>query len=48
MSELSKVTWPTREQTQQKTLLVVGISLAIGLYLGVLDIVFQSILSVLL
>ncbi|MFZ1721043.1 MAG: preprotein translocase subunit SecE [Microgenomates group bacterium] len=35
--ELKKVTWPTYEQTQNKTLLVIGVSIAVGLYIGVLD-----------
>lgn len=35
--ELNKVNWPTRKQTFQYTLMVVGISLAMALYLGVLD-----------
>lgn len=45
MQELQKVSWPTRQQTQEKTLLVIGVSLAIGLYLGLLDFAFSSILS---
>jgi preprotein translocase subunit SecE len=40
-SELKKVTWPTREQTRNLTVLVFAISLVVGLYITVLDAVFQ-------
>jgi len=43
--ELSKVVWPTREQTIQYTLVVLGMSLAIALFLGGLDLVFQWVLN---
>ena len=36
-SELKKVTWPTREQVRNLTVLVFAISLVIGLYITVLD-----------
>jgi preprotein translocase subunit SecE len=35
--ELSKVSWPTREQVTQYTLVVVGLSLALAIFLGVVD-----------
>ena len=35
--ELKKVTWPTRPQTIRLTGIVVGVSLVVGLYIGVLD-----------
>ena len=41
-SELKKVTWPTREQTRNLTVLVFAISLVVGLYITVLDTVFLS------
>ncbi len=40
-SELKKVSWPTREQTRNLTVLVFAISLVIGLYITALDTVFQ-------
>ena len=46
-SELKKVTWPTREQTRNLTVLVFAISLAVGLYITVLDTVFQNALGLL-
>jgi len=39
--ELSKVSWPTREQTIQYTLVVLGLSLAVALFLGGVDFVLQ-------
>ena len=46
-SELKKVTWPTREQTRNLTVLVFAISLVVGLYITVLDSVFQQAVSLL-
>jgi len=46
--ELKQVTWPTRAETTRYTILVIGISIAIALFLGVLDFAFTSILEVLL
>jgi len=39
--ELSKVSWPTREQLIQYTLIVLGLSLAIALFLGGIDFILQ-------
>ena len=39
-SELKKVSWPTREQTRNLTLIVFAVSLAVGLYITALDFVF--------
>jgi preprotein translocase subunit SecE len=46
-SELKKVTWPTREQTRNLTVLVFAISLIVGLYITVLDSVFQTAVGLL-
>jgi len=35
--ELKKVTWPTKKETTNYTILVIGISLAIAVIIGVLD-----------
>ena len=42
-SELKKVTWPTREQVRNLTVLVFVISAAFGVYIGFFDLVFQQI-----
>lgn len=43
--EVKKVTWPTRQQTIDMTVLVVGVSLLIGVYIGTLDFIFQELLA---
>lgn len=42
--ELKKVNWPTREQTIKYTGLVISLSLAVALFLGALDYLFEYIL----
>jgi len=44
-SELKKVTWPTREQTRNLTVLVLVISAAIGLYITVFDVLFTQVVQ---
>ena len=44
-SELKKVSWPTREQVRTLTVLVFAISVVVGLYITVLDQVFQGLLG---
>lgn len=45
IQELKKVSWPSRIQTQEKTLVVLVTSLVIGLYLGLADYIFQQIVA---
>jgi len=47
-AELRKVAWPTRETVIRLTLLVVAVSVAIGIYIFVLDRIFNTLLSPLL
>jgi len=44
-AELMKVNWLTKKQTINYTLLVVGISLAVALFLGGLDVFFGKLLD---
>jgi len=44
-SELKKVSWPTREQVRNLTVLVFAISFTVGLYITVLDQMFQGLLG---
>ena len=44
-SELKKVTWPTREQVRNLTVLVFVISGAVGLFIAVFDIAFDMIIQ---
>jgi preprotein translocase SecE subunit len=41
------VTWPTREHVRNLTVLVFAISLVIGIYVAVLDTIFQNIVALL-
>jgi preprotein translocase subunit SecE len=43
--ELSKVSWPTRQQLVLYTIVVIGVSLFVAVFLGSLDLVFQWILN---
>lgn len=45
MSELKKVTWPTREQTMNLTLVVIVVAAALGLFLGGLDYGFNWLIE---
>ena len=48
ITELKKVTWPTKQQTIDKTLIVIGVSVAVAIYLGGLDYLFQRIMELLI
>ncbi len=43
--EMKHVSWPTRTQAITYTLMVVGISVAVAIYLGLLDYVFAAIIK---
>jgi preprotein translocase subunit SecE len=44
-SELKKVSWPTREQVRNLTVLVFVVSFAVGVYITVLDFGFSQIVA---
>ena len=44
-SELRKVSWPTREQVRNLTVLVFAISFVVGVYITVLDSGFHGLLG---
>jgi preprotein translocase subunit SecE len=44
-SELKKVTWPTREQTRNLTVLVFVISAVVGAYIAVFDAFFKIVVG---
>ena len=46
-SELKKVSWPTREQVRNLTVLVFVVSFAIGLYITALDFGFSRLVATL-
>ena len=43
--EIRKVNWPTREQTIRYTLIVLGISATVAIFLGGLDFLFTQLLD---
>lgn len=43
--EAKKINWPTRKEAIRYTLIVLGISLVIGIFLGVVDLIFIFILN---
>ena len=48
VSELRKVTWPTREEAIRLTAIVVVVSLALGIFLGGVDYIFYWLVNSLL
>ena len=44
-SELRKVSWPTREQVRNLTVLVFVVSFVVGLYITVLDFAFSQLIG---
>jgi preprotein translocase subunit SecE len=44
-SELKKVTWPTREQTRNLTVLVFVISAAVGAFIAFFDVLFTLVVA---
>jgi preprotein translocase subunit SecE len=46
VEELKKVSWPTKKETMRLTLIVIGVSLIIGLYIGIIDILLTKGLEI--
>lgn len=46
--ELKKVTWPTRQEAIRLTLIVIGVSIAVGVFIGGLDYIFVKVMEVIL
>ena len=44
-SELKKVSWPTREQVRNLTVLVFVVSFAVGAYITILDAGFREVVA---
>ncbi|MEK7142398.1 MAG: preprotein translocase subunit SecE [Patescibacteria group bacterium] len=42
--EMSSVNWPTKKQTINYTLLVIGVSVGVAIFLGAFDILFAYLL----
>jgi preprotein translocase subunit SecE len=46
IEEMKKVTWPSKKETYNYTVLVIGISLGVAAFLGALDYVFSWLLQI--
>ena len=45
IGELKKAVWPTREETRRLTIMVIIISIAIGIFLGAIDLGFTRLVD---
>lgn len=45
VEEMKKVTWPTRKETYNYTILVIVVSLLVAAFLGALDYIFTWLLE---
>lgn len=43
--ELAKVVWPSRETTINHTFVVIGVSVAVALFLGAVDLILAKVLE---
>ena len=43
--EMKKVNWPTREETIKYTLIIIGASIVVAIYLGGLDVLFTFLIK---
>jgi len=48
MGELRKVSWPTRQEAQRLTWIVVAVMVVMSVVLGVLDYVFSTLVTLVL
>lgn len=46
IEEMKKVTWPTKKETYNYTILVIGISIGVAAFLGALDYIFSYLLQI--
>ncbi len=45
---MKKVTWPTKKETYNYTVLVIAVSLGMAIFLGILDFLFSKLITWLL
>jgi len=43
--EMKKVNWPTRQETLRYTLIVIGVSIVVAVFLGGIDFIFTTLLN---
>jgi len=47
-AELRKVVWPTRQQATNLTIIVTSVSIAVGIFLGGVDLIFKKIFELII
>ena len=47
-SELRRVIWPSREETMRLTIMVLAVAVAVGAFLGLVDIAFSRLFGAIL
>ncbi len=48
VGELRRVTWPTREETFRLSIMVVAVAIAMGIFLGLVDLAFAEVIGIIL
>ena len=48
VEEMKKVTWPTKKETYNYTLVVIGLSIGVALFLGAWDLIFKQAFELLI
>jgi preprotein translocase subunit SecE len=48
IQEIKKVSWPSKQQTINKTVLVIVVSAVVSIYIGGLDVLLQQLMKMLL
>jgi preprotein translocase subunit SecE len=44
--ELKRVVWPTKKETFNHTLIVIGISVGVAIFLGIVDFILSKVLEI--
>ncbi|MCL5265000.1 MAG: preprotein translocase subunit SecE [Chloroflexi bacterium] len=47
-TELKKVVWPSRQEAINLTMIVAGVSVAVGMFLGGVDLVFKKLFEMII
>ncbi len=47
-SEMEKVSWPTRQEATRLTLIVIGVSVVVALFIGGLDYAFTKLMALII
>ncbi len=48
IGELRRVTWPTREETLRLSIMVIAVAIAMGIFLGLVDLIFARLTGIVL